>query len=138
MSSNTEEVLCKFCKPLPMIGSKFESFHNIPYYKTFEDVKASSLNGCILCTWILENNPHEISKIGRLAYNVSSEHQTFQLEYFITEDQKQIILEKLRQTHRQTRRQFIIEGSGSSSRTSMFFGTFYRNGRASPSALLQR
>ena len=135
MSSGTEEVLCKFCRPLPMIGSKLESFHDIPYYKTFEDVKASSLNGCILCTWILENNPHTISKIGRLAYNVSPEHQTFQLQYFITEDQKQRILEKIQQT----RRQFIEgSGSGSSSRTSMFFGTFYRNGKTCSSALLQR
>src|SRR4051812_21556075 len=100
MSSSRKEALCEFCKPLPMIGSKLEFVYNIPYYKTFEDLKASSLSGCILCTWILENVPYVISKIGRLAYHASAESQSFRLEYFMTEDQKQIILEKAQQTPR--------------------------------------
>jgi hypothetical protein len=126
MSSSTE-ALCKFCKPLPMIGSKLESVHNIPYYDNFEDLKASSLKGCIFCTWILENIPYAISKIGRLSYYVSAEHQSFQLKYSMTDDQKQRILEKVRQTPRQT----IVQGFGFDNpyKSSMSFGTFYCNGK---------
>ncbi|KAM3072730.1 hypothetical protein ACMFMF_007063 [Clarireedia jacksonii] len=88
MSSGREDALCELCKVLLIIGSKLESVYDIPYYKAFEDLKASSLNGCILCTWILGNISHAISKIRRLSYNAKAEYQSFRLEYFITEDER--------------------------------------------------
>jgi hypothetical protein len=129
-ATTTDAALCDFCRPLPVIASNLQSVRDIPYHKTFEDLQASALNGCVLCKWISENFPeYAFSKIHRLEYIARPEIQIFALMYEITDDEKERIREQIRQQPRQFPGLAVpvigLDNLG------MVFQTFYCNGRLS-------
>jgi len=130
MSSTTNAALCELCKPLPTIASRLKSVRDIPYHSNFEALKASALNGCILCTWISENFPdYAFSKINNLEYVSSIGYQVFALMYEITDAEKLRIRTQIREQPRQSPSLAVpiigLDNLG------MVFQTFYCNGRPS-------
>jgi hypothetical protein len=86
MSSSIQPVLCDFCKPIATIATRVEKVRDIPYHGSLEALKASALNGCVFCMWILENLPKfGISKLKSLQYIVGTgpTRQHFSLKYLI-------------------------------------------------------
>ncbi len=77
-------MLCEFCQPIPAIASRLIHVPDIIFYESFEALKLSALNDCLLITWIVDNFPkYAINKIKKLEYIGGTKAQYFALMFLI-------------------------------------------------------
>jgi hypothetical protein len=122
MSSSKQLALCEFCKPLATIATRLENVRDIPYHESLEALKASALNGCVFCTWILENLPEfGISKLQNLRYTVATgpSRQYFSLRYLV--EKSKFDRSKLRGLFHEYDNVFCFEGFYCNGRFSLLF-----------------